>query len=223
MSFVLEFQQVSKFFPGPPEFKALHAVDFQLSKGDFAAVTGPSGSGKTTFLNLASGLDQASEGRIVIAGKDLKGLTETELCIFRRSTIGFIFQSFNLFPTLTALENVEFTGLIRGDSKKQTREIAYAELERVGLADKAKNLPTQLSGGQQQRVAVARALAMRPQIIFADEPTANLDSKTARELITLFENLNRESGVTFLFSTHDLELVGRVKKVFRMQDGRIVN
>lgn len=223
MTPVLEFHQVSKRFPGPPEFNALTNIDFSLRPGDFAAVTGPSGSGKTTFLNVASGLDHATSGRITIAGQEIGPMSETDLCLFRRKHIGFIFQSFNLFPSLTALENVEFTALVRGDLKKETRERALAELDRVGLSNKASNLPSQLSGGQQQRVAIARALAMQPKIVFADEPTANLDSKTARELIQLFQKLNADSHITFLFSTHDMLIVDSVKQIFRMKDGEIIS
>ncbi|MBK7892023.1 MAG: ABC transporter ATP-binding protein [Bdellovibrionales bacterium] len=222
MTTVLEFHQVSKQFPGPPEFNALTNINFALKPGDFAAITGPSGSGKTTFLNVASGLDHTTSGRIVIAGQEIGPMSETDLCLFRRRHIGFIFQSFNLFPTLTALENVEFTALVRGDSKKTTRERALIELERVGLKDKASNLPHQLSGGQQQRVAIARALAMQPKIVFADEPTANLDSKTARELIQLFQELNSNCGLTFLFSTHDMLIVESVKQIYRMKDGELI-
>ncbi len=223
MSIVLELNQVTKTYTGATEFQALYDINFQLESGDFAAITGPSGSGKTTFLNIASGLDHATSGRIRIADQEITTMSKTALCQFRRNTLGFIFQSYNLFPILSAVENVEFTTLIRGDSKKESRERAIAALEQVGLQDKMNSLPTKLSGGQQQRVAIARAIAMQPKIIFADEPTANLDSKTAAGLIELFQKLNSEMKMTFLFSTHDMMIVDKVKKKFSMKDGCLTN
>lgn len=220
---ILQFKSVTKTFDMESgTFTALSELSFSLPKGAFAAVTGPSGSGKSTLLNIASGLDRPTQGEVFIAGKSIVHLSQSELCRFRRQNLGFVFQSYNLFPVLTALENVEFTARIRGDSPKLSRERAVRALKLVGLEDKLNSVVTKLSGGQQQRVAVARALTTNPNIVFADEPTANLDSKTASQLIELFEHLNDQLKVTFLFSTHDLKLVDRVKMRFPMQDGRLV-
>jgi putative ABC transport system ATP-binding protein len=220
---VLEFSNVVRSYPGEVPVQAVDGVSFRLDRGAFAAVLGPSGSGKTTLLNLASGLDQADSGRIMIAGREVNQLGQTALCEFRRRHLGFIFQAYNLFPVLSAVENVEFTSLIRGDDASQARARAEEALRLVGLSHKLGARPSQLSGGQQQRVAVARALASQPDIIFADEPTANLDSKTAISLIELFEKLNAELGVTFFFSTHDQKLADRVKTRLEMCDGKLLN
>ncbi len=218
----LKFSAVTKTYPGSPPVTAVGNVSIEIPRGSFAAVIGPSGSGKTTFLNLASGLDRPTDGEVYIGGQKVSGLSRTELSRFRSHHVGFVFQAYNLFPALTALENVEFTLLIRGDSRNHAREESKRALAAVGLADKFASLPSQLSGGQQQRVAVARALAAKPDILFADEPTANLDSATASELIYLFETLNAESGVTFLFSTHDRNLIERVRQKIEMKDGKIL-
>jgi putative ABC transport system ATP-binding protein len=212
---------VSRIFEGTPPVAAVSDVSFKLQTSDFAALVGPSGSGKTTLLNLAAGLDRVTQGEVYLSGRKLSALTKHEMGLFRRRHIGFVFQSYNLFPALTVLENVEFTSVVRGDPAKARRQRATVALEQVGLKEKIRAFPDQLSGGQQQRVAVARALASGPDIVFADEPTANLDSKNAIDLISLFENLNRDLGVTFLFSTHDQRLVERVKTVLKMRDGRI--
>jgi putative ABC transport system ATP-binding protein len=218
---VLEIEAVTKTFAGPVPVHAVRGVSLALEASSFAALIGPSGSGKTTLLNLASSLDSPTTGEIRIEGECISKLTPARLTQFRRWNLGFIFQSYNLFPTLTAAENVEYTSIIRGDDRRVARARAKRSLEAVGLADKLHSFPNQLSGGQQQRVAVARALATEPKIIFADEPTANLDSQTAMELIDLFETLNRTRGVTFLFSTHDLRLVERVRNRFHLRDGVI--
>jgi putative ABC transport system ATP-binding protein len=219
----LEFRDVTKTFEGSPPVTAVDAITIAIPRGSFSAIIGPSGSGKTTFLNLASGLDRPTAGEVRIGGKLISGLARAELCRFRSRHVGFVFQAYNLFPALTALENVEFTLKIRGDSKEVARREAVRALESVGLGDKLGSLPAKLSGGQQQRVAVARALATGPDILFADEPTANLDSKTASDLIGLFERLNSESGVTFLFSTHDRNLIDRVRTRIEIKDGRILS
>ena len=217
----LILSNVSRIFDGSPPVAAVSNVSFELRTGDFAALVGPSGSGKTTLLNLSAGLDTPSSGEVRIAGRRLSELSKHETGLFRRKHVGFVFQSYNLFPALTVLENVEFTSVVRGDERIARRERARTALNQVGLSEKIGFFPDQLSGGQQQRVAVARALASQPDIVFADEPTANLDSKTALDLIALFERLNHDLGVTFLFSTHDQRLVERVKTVFLMSDGRI--
>lgn len=223
---ILEFKGVSKFFDEiSGDFEKVTAVDdvsFQLHEGDFTALVGPSGSGKSTLLNLASGLDQPSKGEVWISGKNIASMNSSAMGEMRKHHIGFIFQSYNLFPVLNAIENVEYTSLIRGDDPKSARERAIEALNVVGLKEKMMFTPRQLSGGQQQRVAVARALASQPDIIFADEPTANLDSKTAQQLIELFEKINHELKATFFFSTHDQRLVNRVKAAISIRDGKII-
>lgn len=221
MDAVLSFADVEKIFPGSPPVHALNKVSLEVKRGDFAALIGPSGSGKSTMLNLAAGLDLPTRGSVHIGGENVVGLSQTDLCRLRRERLGFIFQSYNLFPVLTAVENAEYTCIIRGESRERAREKALAALVAVGIGDKGHRYPTELSGGQQQRVAVARALATEPDFILADEPTANLDSKTALQLIELFEELNRSMGVTFLFSTHDHNLVSRVRRKLEMRDGEL--
>ncbi|MGE3262087.1 MAG: ABC transporter ATP-binding protein [Bacteriovoracia bacterium] len=218
---VLKFLNVEKIFPGAPPVHALNKVSLEIKRGDFAALIGPSGSGKSTMLNLAAGLDVPTHGTVEIGGQDVSRLSQNELCRVRRERLGFIFQSYNLFPVLTAVENAEYTCVMRGDNRQLARERALRALEAVGLGDKPNRYPTELSGGQQQRVAVARALTTEPDFILADEPTANLDSKTALQLIELFEELNRSLGVTFLFSTHDHNLVNRVRRQLEMRDGEL--
>lgn len=202
-------------------FEALSDVSLAIPQKSFAAVIGPSGSGKSTLLNIASGLDRPTYGRVLIGETDLGRLSISEMSLFRQNNIGFIFQAYNLFQTLTVLENVEYTMILRGDDSKVARERALKAIEQVGLKDKVRSMPNQLSGGQQQRVAVARAIASHPQVIFADEPTANLDSKTAVQLIELFEKMNQETGVTFLFSTHDSRIVERVTHKIYIEDGKV--
>ena len=221
-SALLEFRNVSRHYTAQTAVVAVDRVSFTLAKGDFTALVGPSGSGKTTLLNLASGLDQPTHGEILISGHSLSRMSQKELCDFRRRHVGFVFQAYNLFPVLNAVENVEFTSVMRGDSPKEARERAVEALRVVGLIDKLNSLPNQLSGGQQQRVAVARALATQPDVIFADEPTANLDSKTAVQLIELFERINQDLRATFFFSTHDQRLVDRVRTRIEIRDGQIL-
>lgn len=223
---ILDFKNVSRLYNGEGQscdsVAAVDHVTFQLFAGDFTALVGPSGSGKSTLLNLASGLDHPTEGEIWIAGMNLSKMSQAEACELRKRRIGFVFQAYNLFPVLNAVENVEYTSLIRGDPPKEARARAVEALRVVGLMDKLYSTPSQLSGGQQQRVAVARALATQPDIIFADEPTANLDSKNAMQLIELFEKINEELEATFFFSTHDQRLVDRVKTIIEIRDGRIL-
>ncbi len=219
---VLKFTRVNKRYgSGDGVSFALRDVGLTLKRGDFFALVGPSGSGKTTLLNLAAGFDFPSEGDVAIAGRETRKMSKSDLCRFRSHQLGFVFQSFNLFPVLTAIENVEYTCLIRGDAKVGARADAQRALRDVGLQDKERSYPSELSGGQQQRVAVARALATRPSLILADEPTANLDSKTALQLIELFRKLNVEKKVTFLFSTHDTRLIEAVRGVVELRDGVI--
>lgn len=219
---LLELQNISKNYPGEQNVVAVDNISLRIPKGDFAALIGPSGSGKTSLLNLCSGLDRPTSGKVRIGQHWISEMSNTALSNFRSKNIGFVFQAYNLLPVLTAVENVEYTLLIRGEDRTQTREKALEALNSVGLADKAHRYANQLSGGQQQRVAVARALASSPQIIFADEPTANLDSQTALQLINLFQDLNAKKNVTFLFSTHDSKLYQNVKTRVEMQDGKIL-
>ncbi len=200
---------------------ALNDVSIEIERGSFIAVVGPSGSGKTTLLNIIGGLDQPTRGSVVIDGKELAGMKENELINFRRDHIGFVFQSYNLIPVLSARENAEFVMLLQGKSKEERNERVNFLLEAVGIADKAKNRPGELSGGQQQRVAVARALAPKPSFVLADEPTANLDSKSASVLLDMMEELNKEENITFVFSTHDSRVMERARRIITLVDGRV--
>jgi putative ABC transport system ATP-binding protein len=225
MSAAIQLLQVSKVYSerSAQAVRALDGIELNVGKGEFVALKGSSGSGKTTLLNIASGLDHPSEGRVVLDGEEITGKSVKELTEFRSRRIGFVFQSYNLFKDLTVIENVEFTSILRGDDPVDARKRAERALGDVGLATKLHHFPKLLSGGQQQRVAVARAIAMNPAMIFADEPTANLDSKTAIDLIELFEEMNRKTGITFLFSTHDPQLLGRVRRIVEIRDGRILS
>jgi putative ABC transport system ATP-binding protein len=200
---------------------ALQGVDLTIGCGEFTAIVGPSGSGKTTFLNIISGLDSCSEGEVWLDGKLLSGMSGRELSDFRRDSIGFIFQAYNLIPVLTVEENVEYIMLLQGVPKKERRRRVSEILEMVGLADYQKRLPARLSGGQQQRVAVARAMVSNPSIILADEPTANLDSATSGALLDMMHELNRKTGMTFVFSTHDENVMQRAQRIVTLRDGRI--
>ena len=200
---------------------ALNDVSIEIERGSCIAVVGPSGSGKTTLLNIIGGLDQPTRGSVVIDGKELSGMRENELINFRRDHIGFVFQSYNLIPVLSARENAEFVMLLQGKSKEERNERVNFLLEAVGIADKAKNRPGELSGGQQQRVAVARALAPKPSFVLADEPTANLDSKSASVLLDMMEELNKEENITFVFSTHDSRVMERARRIITLVDGRV--
>lgn len=200
---------------------ALQGIDLEIHKGEFTAIQGPSGSGKSTLLNLIGGLDQPSKGSIWINQTNISSLKENELINFRRDNIGFIFQSYNLIPVLTAFENVEFVMLLQNKSKEERKKRAEELLEAVGLGDRMNSRPNQLSGGQQQRVAVARALASRPQFILADEPTANLDSHSTYNLLDIMQEMNQREKITFLFSTHDARVIGRARRVITLEDGLI--
>lgn len=218
---LLVLENVTKIYPGPPPVTAVHNVSLRLERGCFAVLIGPSGSGKTTLLNLISGLDSPTSGRILFDGQDLTHLSSKQLTQVRRDQIGFVFQAYNLFPVLTAVENVEFTLLLRGVPRSEARLKAATALEMVGLKDKLDRYPRHLSGGQQQRVSVARALASDAHIVFADEPTANLDSKTAFQLIDLFEELNQKAKLSFVFSTHDSRIRERSRQELLLVDGAL--
>ncbi len=201
---------------------ALNGVDLAFKQGEFTSIVGPSGSGKTTLLNLLGGLDSPSEGSILIDNTDITGLKSRQLIDFRLRNIGFVFQSFNLIPVLTAKENVEFIMQLQGVNREQRDKRTIELLGSVGLSEKINTRPNKLSGGQQQRVAVARALASKPKFILADEPTANLDSKSAENLLEIMEKLNREEHITFIFSTHDSRVVAKARRVITLEDGKIV-
>jgi len=217
---MLEFQGVSKQY-GDDRY-VLRDINLSFPKGAFVALNGPSGSGKTTLLNLSAGLDDPTEGRVWAFGQDLSGLNKRARSLLRLNKMGFVFQAYNLLPVLTACENVELTCLLQGLPAEEARQRALTALTKVGLQDFAGRRPALLSGGQQQRVAVARAIAGSPEVIFADEPTANLDSANAFQLIQLFQSLNRESGVAFIFSTHDQRLSEAVNFCVNLEDGRVV-
>jgi len=200
---------------------AVNGVNLSFEKGEFAAVVGPSGSGKTTLLNIVGGLDDATEGEVRVADTRMSDLSSSERIDFRLKNIGFVFQAYNLIPVLTAKENIEFIMQLQGVPKKERDDRTMELLNAVGLGDRWNDRPNKLSGGQQQRVAVARALASKPQFILADEPTANLDSKSTETLLDIMENLNREENITFIFSTHDQRVVKKAHRVITIEDGKV--
>ncbi len=207
------------YLSGGREITVLRDVTFDLEPGGFLAVTGPSGSGKSTLLGLLAGLDRPTRGRVVLDGRDLSLLSEDERALVRAEAVGFVFQSFHLIPTLTAQENVQVPLELRGeDGRERAREL----LARVGLAERAHHYPAQLSGGEQQRVAIARAFAHRPKILFADEPTGNLDAANGQNVVALLGEMNRELGTTLVLVTHEADLAGRARRVIRLRDGALV-
>lgn len=201
---------------------ALNGVHLHIERGEFTAIKGPSGSGKTTLLNMLGGLDTPTDGYVEINGTNITNLKGSKLIDFRLHNIGFVFQSYNLIPVLTARENIEFIMLLQKRPATETEKRVRELLEQVGLSDKADKKPGKLSGGQQQRVAVARALAPKPQFVLADEPTANLDSVSAGNLLDIMAKLNREEQMTFIFSTHDQRVIDRARRVITLEDGKIV-
>lgn len=201
---------------------AVRGIDLTIKKGEFTAIVGPSGSGKTTFLNIVSGLDTVSKGKVWLNGTLLSDMTGREASDFRRDNIGFIFQAYNLIPVLTVEENIEYIMLLQGVPKDERHERVHNILKEVGLEKMIDRLPPKLSGGQQQRVAVARAMVSRPAMILADEPTANLDSKTGSDLLDMMRDLNKKTGMTFVFSTHDDLIMERARRLVTLQDGKIV-
>jgi putative ABC transport system ATP-binding protein len=212
-----------RFEVGETVVEALQGFNLQVYKKQFVALVGPSGSGKSTFLNLVGGLDRPSEGELWVDGEELSASKEKALTEHRRRRVGFVFQSFNLLPRLTALENVALPLMFLGLPERERLARARSLLSQVGLADRLEHRPTQLSGGEQQRVAIARALVGHPAIILADEPTGNLDTGTGAEIMDLLRRLNREQGVTLLVVTHDPEAAGFADRVVQLRDGRIVN
>lgn len=214
---------VKDYRDGMVTVHALRGVDLDISAGEFVAMAGPSGSGKSTVLNIVGGLDRPTSGSVAVDGRDLSALGERDLAKLRRDRIGFVFQSYNLIPVLTALENAEYVLSLQGVPSATRRERVTALLADVGLAGLEGRFPRELSGGQQQRVAIARALAAEPALVLADEPTANVDSATAESLLDLMESLHHERGVTFLFSTHDPRVMRRAHRLLRLVDGRIAS
>lgn len=201
--------------------RAVRGIDLTIERGEFTAIVGPSGSGKTTFLNIISGLDDLTDGSVRLAGREISTMSSKELSNFRRDKIGFIFQAYNLIPVLSVEENVEYIMLLQGIDKEERHRRVAETLKDLGLEGFADRLPTKLSGGQQQRVAVARAIVSRPELVLADEPTANLDSRTAVELVMMMRRLNEESGITFVFSTHDNRIMERARRLVILKDGKI--
>ncbi len=201
--------------------KAVRGIDLKIEKGEFTAIVGPSGSGKTTFLNIISGLDTPSDGTVWLAGKEISSMSGRELSDYRRDQIGFIFQAYNLIPVLSVEENVEYVMLLQGVPKEERHRRVEKVLADLGLEGFAQRLPTKLSGGQQQRVAVARAIVAQPSLVLADEPTANLDSKTGAELLDMMRDLNEKRGITLVFSTHDQKIMERARRLITLKDGRI--
>ncbi len=212
---------VKTYVMGEEVVRALDGVSFAMARGDYCAIVGPSGSGKSTLMNILGALDKPSQGRLVFDGVDVGGLDDAGLASLRNRAIGFVFQSFNLLPRLTALENVELPLIYGGVGLKQRRARAEAMLTRVGLAQRMRHRPTQLSGGQQQRVAIARALAGAPALLLADEPTGALDTATGAEIMALFAELNRD-GASIILVTHDHEVAAAARRCIEMRDGRIL-
>jgi len=213
-----------KIYPQEPApVQAVRGVTLEIARGDFVAFAGPSGSGKTTLLNLLGGLTHATKGRVWIAGREITELTDRELTHLRLESIGYVFQAYNLLPVLTALENAEFTLLLRGVPTDERRARVRALFDRIGMSGLEDRRPGKLSGGQQQRVAVARAVVGRPALVLADEPTANLDSVTSEALLDVMEQLNREEGTTFVFSTHDQRVMDRARRLIQLVDGQIAS
>ena len=222
MKTVIDAHTISKTFnPDTIPVKAVDNVHVHLERGEFTALVGPSGSGKTTLLNLIGGLDKPDTGNIMINGVDITKLSPNALIDFRLHNIGFVFQSFNLIPVLTARENVELIMQLQHRKRTEIDQRVKTLFQQIGLEDKMDTRPAQLSGGQQQRVAVARALASKPQFVLADEPTANLDSKSAAMLLDIMAKLNKEENITFIFSTHDARVIERARRVITLVDGQL--
>ncbi len=222
MTTVIETRDlVRRFGEGETMVTALDHVSVTIEEGEFTAIIGPSGSGKTTLLQLIGGLDEPSEGDVFLSGTNIAHMSGTELSDFRRDHIGFIFQSYNLIPVLSAEENIEYIMLLQGISEKNRKDRVKEMLALVGLEGLGDRRPAQLSGGQQQRVAVARAMASKPDIILADEPTANLDSATGIALLDVMRELNKQMNMTFVFSTHDQKIMDRADRLIHLEDGRI--
>ncbi len=221
---VIHTEDLTKIYDeGAVPVRAVNNVHLHIERGEFTALVGPSGSGKTTLLNLIGGLDTPTSGRVWVHNVDISTLKKNQLIDFRLNNIGFVFQAYNLIPVLTARENVEFVMLLQKRPKGERTQRVDQLLKEVGLTDKANKRPAELSGGQQQRVAVARALASKPQFVLADEPTANLDSKTAENLLDMMATLHKDEGMTFIFSPHDQRVIDRARRVITLVDGAVAN
>ncbi len=221
---VIEVKNLHKTYDeGEVKVEAVRGIDLTFEQGEFAAIVGPSGSGKTTFLNMLGGLDTPTKGEIDIDGVKVHNMKGSALIDFRMKNIGFVFQAYNLIPVLSAKENVEFIMRLQKMTKIERDTRAEELLKAVGLGDRMNSRPSKLSGGQQQRVAVARALASKPKFILADEPTANLDSKSTETLLDIMEKLNKEENITFIFSTHDARVVKKARRIITVEDGKIIS
>ena len=219
---IIQVKNASKSYPiAGKEFMALKQINLSLNKGEFAGIVGPSGSGKTTLLNIIGSLDKPTQGDAFVLNKNIKALSHKEAASLRNYHIGFIFQVFNLLPVYTVFENVEFALLLQNNSAKERREAVMRALKWVDLTDHADKRPDKLSGGESQRVAIARAMVKTPKIVLADEPTANLDSENAHEILKTMKKLNQELGTTFLFSTHDEKVMGYLDRIIHLRDGKI--
>jgi putative ABC transport system ATP-binding protein len=221
---IVQCRNITKTYrQGKVDVTALHGISLDVAEGGFVALAGPSGSGKTTLLNLIGGLDRPDTGRIMIGDKDYAELSDSQMADLRLHRIGFVFQAYNLIPVLSAVENVEYVMLLQGVPKADRRRRARRVLDDVGLAEKYHRRPAELSGGQQQRVAVARAIVADPSIVLADEPTANLDSRTGEGLLRLMQEMNSRRKVTFIFSTHDEMVMAHAHRLITIRDGRIAD
>ncbi len=219
---IVELHDITRtYLQGEIKVNAVSNLNLNINVGDFATLCGPSGSGKTTVLNMIGALDEPTAGVVSIEGQDLAKLNRSEVSALRRDRIGFVFQSYNLIPVLTAYENAEFVLALQGVSVEERRERVMSILKEVGLEGLENRRPDEMSGGQQQRVAIARAIVTRPAIVLADEPTANVDSATAEALLDLMQELNENEGATFLFSTHDQRVIDRAKRVIHLRDGQL--
>jgi putative ABC transport system ATP-binding protein len=221
---IVECVDITKTYQqGQVNVQALKDVSLQIARGEFLAVAGPSGSGKTTLLNMIGGLDRFDSGNIIVAGEAFENMSQSRLADLRLHKIGFVFQAYNLIPVLSAIENVEYVMLLQGLPAATRRSRAKAILDEVGLAGKYDRRPAELSGGQQQRVAVARAIVSDPAIVLADEPTANLDSKTGQGLLEMMKQMNTAKQITFIFSTHDRMVMAYARRLVKLRDGRLVD
>ena len=219
---IITIEGLIKRFPmGRGEFTALNGIDLNFGKGEFAGVVGPSGSGKTTLLNIIGSLDTPSEGRAIVLGQSIGELSHKQAAGLRNMHYGFIFQTYNLLPVYTVFENVEFPLLLMGMPAEGRKKAVLEALEWVGLSDKEKSKPRQLSGGEGQRVAIARAMVKKPEIVLADEPTANLDAKNSHNILETMEKLNRELETTFIFATHDDKVIGYMRRIITLEDGKV--
>ncbi|MBN1551020.1 ABC transporter ATP-binding protein [bacterium] len=220
---IVRLENVTRHFhQGETIVRAVDGVDLEVYPGEFTVISGPSGSGKTTILNLIGALDDPTEGKIWVEGKNLSSMSRSERSVFRRDRIGFVFQAYNLIPVLTALENAEFILTLQGVPSSERKERVLSLMKEVELEGLENRRPDEMSGGQQQRIAIIRAIISNPAIVLADEPTANVDTATAGKILDLMAKLNREKNATFLFSTHDHNVIERASRVIRMQDGKII-